>query len=176
MKKKKAGKKPWEPPTEWDHGPNTQAARAMTVVEDAGEIDPKTGKRVNPNGVKRLRRICVTEWYYRRGHLTRRQADAANKLLSAWEQTLRGPPAIKEINVDSSPKPDANVAIQIDRISGFHNIMRKAPSKYAAYIDHVVIHNRPINSMPGAKRDGKYMKRLAAGLDLLADAIEGKRE
>lgn len=143
----------------------------MKIVEEAAETDPSTGKKVNPNGIKRTRRISVAEWYVRRGHLTKKQGDTAAKLLKAWERNHRSPPAIKEIQVDTSPKPDAHIAITIDRISKYHRIARSVPKKYQAYVFHVARDDRFLNAMPGY-RSNVFMDRLKAGLDILADKLD----
>ena len=164
-------KKPYTPPTTWDKGPDTPAARRMSVSESAGDIDPQTGKRVDPNAVRRRRRLCVAELYHRKGHITKRQFTAAMALLLAWERNQRGPAAIKEIQVDTSPKPDASIAITIDRISKYHAVARLIPKQYQAFVMHVARDNNHITSMPGYRRN-VHMDRLRKGLDALADGIE----
>ena len=174
MKKKKAGR-PYTPPTMWDKGPDTPAARRMTVTESAGDIDPQTGKRSNPNSVVRKRRISVAELYHRKKHLTKRQFTAAMALLIAWERNRRGPAAIKEIQVDTSPKPDASIAITIDRISKYHAVARLIPKRYEPFVMHVAREGKHITSMPGYRRNA-YMDRLRKGLDALADGLERKQK
>lgn len=169
IKAKKRG--PYTPPTTWDAGPNTAAQKAGKVVEDVTETDPTTGKRVNPNGVKRARRIDMIESYHKRGRVTDRQMRAALKLREAYEATLRGPAAIKEIQVDSSPKPDQHVAITIDRMSKFIAISRHIPQPYAGIVEHVAIHNRSVGSMYRGRLHSKGVLLLREGLDRLADAM-----
>ena len=174
MAKKK--RKPHNPsaPTQWDMGTGTRAATHLTVIEEAAEINPKTGKKHNPNGVKRRRRISWVEHYGRKGHLTREQVNAGLRLQEAFERTQRRPPALKKVQVDSSPKPDANIAIQCDRMDKYHRIARHIPTRYRPFIDHVVIHNRPIRAMKGCyngRQEGRYLERLAEGLQYLADRL-----
>lgn len=139
-------------------------------VEAAEWTDPETGKRVNPNGVKRARRQSVAQWYLARGYLTRRQADAAHQLLTAWERNQRTPPAIRKVQVDTTPKPDANIDITISRVSAYHSIARLVPPKYRAYVMHVARDDRHLTAMPGYRRV-VYMERLQAGLEQLADSL-----
>lgn len=166
----KKTRQPYAPPTTWDAGPDTPAARRMAIVEPAAEIDPATGSRINPNSVKRVRKISVCELYRRRGYLTKREADAADRLIKAWERNHRSPPAIKEIQVDHSPKPDAFIAIQIDRISKYTSIAKHVPNKYRPFVMHCARDDQHLMSMPGYRRNA-YMVRLKRGLGLLADGL-----
>ena len=157
--------------TSWDTGPSTSAQNTLKIIEPVEQKDENTGKMVNPNGVKRARRLSVAEAYRKTGNLTARQASAADKLLKAWEKNHRSPPAIKEIQVDNSPKPDAHIAIKIDRISAYHAIAKLIPKKYSAFVMHVARDDRHITSMHGYRRV-IYMERLREGLDALADNLE----
>lgn len=169
-KSRKQKKQPYTPPTNWDTGPNTQAQQAGKVIEAADYIDPETGKRINPNGVKRARRLSVAAQYESRGLLTKRQANAAGVLLRAWEANQKGPPAIKKVQVDTSPKPDAAIAMMIDRVSAYHKIARLIAMQYRAYVLHVARDDRHIGSMAGYRRR-VCMERLRKGLDDLADRL-----
>lgn len=129
-------------PERGDMGPDTTAQRAGRVIEAADWVDPETGERKNPNNVRRARRIDLVESYYRRSSnplINERQFRAAVALRNAFEATQRTPPAIKAIQVDSSPKPDANVAMMIERQSKYHAIAKHVPKESAAVIDMVVI-------------------------------------
>ena len=44
------------PSTTWDKGADGPANRIGLVIEDRGDTDPTTGKKINPNGVKGARR------------------------------------------------------------------------------------------------------------------------
>ncbi len=156
-----------------DLGLATPMAQHLARIENATWFDPDQGKPVNPNSVKRARRISWVEHYYSKALLSPAQFKAAEKLQLAFEQTQKTPPAIKEINVDASPKPDQNITMMINRQSKYHNIARHIPQNARTYIDHVVIQNRPITAMPGCKgrRVPAYMARLAKGLDVMADNL-----
>ena len=157
-----------------DLGMKTPAAQAGAIIEDATWFDPDKGENVNPNGVKRARRLSVAETYERQGHLTKRQAEAAKTVLEAWEQNFRSPAPISGDRVDSSPKPDAHIAIQISRRSKYHQISKLIVT-YRPYVLHVARDDKFLTSLAGYRKDGRYMARLQEGLDALADRIEGRR-
>lgn len=143
-------------------------------VEDRGDVDPKTGKRRNPNNIVGVRREAWIDRYLRRKKINDRQHKAAALLFCAWERTQRSPPAIKKINVDTFPKPDDNIALVIDRIGGYHKIARHIPKAGRAIIMHVVVENRPIRAMVGCtsgRAESKFMERLRVALDDLADGL-----
>ena len=151
--------------SEWDMGPATLAQSYLKVVEDASWTDPDTGKKINPNGVKRARRIDLFEHYARIGKLEPRCIEAGRKLRTAWEATQRSAPAIKKVQVDSSPKPDQHIAVQIDRFSKYHNMMRLVDTKDIQIIDCVVLCNRGIHHL------GYRGRHHAKGVALLGEAL-----
>lgn len=170
-----ARKKPTLAKVPWDFGTGTAAQRHNLTEEDAVEVEPETGKKRNPNNARRKRRMPVIEVYRKSGKITYEQYDAAIALLNAFEATQKRPPAIKEINVDSSPKPDQHIGILIDRIGNYHKFRRHVSSQYWAYVDHVVLWNLPIRSMSGCNggiQQLKYMERLQNGLQDIAQAIK----
>lgn len=173
-KKKKKPRTPYTPPTQWDHGQQTAAQNHLKVIEDAGEVDPKTGKRVNPNGVTRARRQSVLEHCYARGLITARQFTAGQVLAGAWQQNFRSPSVgLVQDRVDRSPKPDENVTVQIDRLSKYHRLSKLVVT-YRPLVLHVVCDDRFLSAMPGYTRgrSGVFMDRLRDGLDALADRME----
>ena len=54
-------------PTTWDHGATGPANRVGLVTEPAVDADPVTGKIVNPNGIKRARRVDMLEIWHSKG-------------------------------------------------------------------------------------------------------------
>lgn len=177
-KSRKQKKQPYTPPTNWDTGPNTQAQQAGKVIEAADYIDPETGKRINPNGVKRARRVDMLEVYHKRGVISTRGYTAGEKLQSAWEGTQRSPAGIENDKVQVSPSPGLAVTMQIDRISRLVEVSKKISQEHAALIEHVVIGNNAIQSFREKGRriylgrngdDGKAALRNA--LDRLADRL-----
>lgn len=156
----------------WDTGPNTAAQRAGKVLEDATYTNEDTGEKVNPNNVRRARRIDVAESLRNRGKISDGGFKAASKLREVWEGTMRRPPAIKAVQVDSSPKPDQAIAMQIDRQSRFHAVARLVPQDDWPLIEHVVLANRSLTSL--GYRNARFTMgchRLSGALDSLADKL-----
>lgn len=174
-RRRKAPHKPTTP-TSWDMGPDTPAQRAGKVVEPASYADPDTGKEINPNGVKRLRRVDLVEVYYRRGWISKRGFAAADALRKAYEGTQRSPPAINPVQVDTSPKPDQNVAIQIDRMSRYVALMGLVNTDHHRLVAAVVLEDMtPAHAGWKGKRYQEGVKLLAEALDVLADRMENRR-
>ena len=162
----------------WDMGAMGAAKRANLQMEDVAYLDPITGKAVNPNGVKRMRRFDMLEKYYRDQWISVRGFTAGEKLRDAWEQTQRGPGWPDNDRVQSSAKPDHAIAIQTDRASKLIWVSAKVPKAHAVIVEHVVMHNGSISGVkvngvriyPGARLAiGRAALRLA--LDAMADAL-----
>jgi hypothetical protein len=158
----------------WDMGTGTRTQKLGLVVEDADYIDPETGEKVNPNGVKRARRIDVAESYHKRGKLDDRQLRAAQALRGAYEATMKSPPAIKKVQVDTTPKPDQHIDIIVDRISKFSAIMRHVPATSKPVVDAVVLENNSVGWLPQyrGRKHSRGMELLQSGLNAVADALE----
>lgn len=161
---------PWNPNPDWDHGSTGSANQKQMMTEERGEMDPKTGKIKNPNGVTGARRLSVAQLYERKGLLTMRQSAAAHKLLLAWEQKDRSPAAIQVAKVDHSPKPDDRTAMLVDRQMEYIKTSSHIPHQFAAFINWVARDDRHLTAMPGYRRVA-YMDRLRKGLDLMADSL-----
>lgn len=153
-----------------DMGPDTPMQRQGKVIEDVTHIDDNGEVQKSPNGMKRARRLTVADTYHRRGHLTKRQAEAAQTLLNAWECNFKSPPPSNGDRVDTFPKADQHITIKIDRISRYHQVARMV-STHRAFVMHVARDDLHLSSMPGYRRNGAYMTRLRDGLDALADAL-----
>ena len=156
--------------TAWDLGAAGSANRKQLITEERGELNVETGKIINPNGVTGVRRLSVASLYCRKGLLTTRQSAAAHKLLLAWEQKDRSPPAIQEAKVDHSPKPDDRTAMLVDRQMEYVKVSKHVPAKFAPFIHWVARDDKHLTSMPGYRRT-VYMHRLRTGLDLMADSL-----
>lgn len=158
----------------WDMGTGTRAQRLGLVTEDADWVDPETGEKVNPNGVKRARRIDVAESYHKRGRLDDRQLKAAMALRGAYEATMKSPPAIKKVQVDVTPKPDQHIDIIVDRISKFSEIMRHVPLASKPVVDAVVLENNSVGWLPQyrGRKHSRGVELLQSGLDAVADALK----
>ena len=162
------------PVTPWDLGPNTAAQRAGKVIEEETTLNLETGKwEVNPNGVKRARRVDVLETYHRRGWLDARQFNVAEKLRNAWENTQRGPTPKLGQKVDSSPNPDHAVTIQMDQIGDFILLMGRVPKADKQIIGRCVLDGATPASLPKFRgaRLGAGVAALRNALDRLATAI-----
>ena len=159
-------------PTTWDAGAMGQANRHNLITEDAADIDPETGKAANPNGVKRARRVDMLEIWHRKGIITTAGYNAAERLRDAMEATMRAPGWPDNDRVQSSPKPDHAVTIQIDRISAFHAI-----AKHVAKDDQPIVYHCALNGqLPATLRiDGArpyYGRGYEAGLKHLSQALD----
>lgn len=102
----------------WDHGATGPANRHGLVIEERGEVDPKTGRRQNPNGVTGARRVDMLEVYHRRGWISDAGYDAAVRLRNAWLRTEMGRGQVWSFDrVDGGGSVRETVEVQIDRIS-----------------------------------------------------------
>jgi len=162
----------------WDMGATGQANRIGLVIEARGDLDPETGKTVNPNAVKGARKIDMMEVYFRRGWISARGFTAGEMLRNAVEDTMRGPGWADNDRVQSSPKPDQAVTMQIDRLSRLVAITKRAPTECARLVSHVAVDGNAIGSY---RVDGKrvYLGRrhevgkvaLRVAFDKFAEAI-----
>lgn len=151
---------------EWDTGATGEANRRNLVIEDAADIDPETGKIINPNNVKRARRVDMLEVWHKRGTITTAGYNAAECLRDAFEATERAPGWPDNDRVQSSPKPDHAVTIQIDRLSRYHGIAKLVRRDDWPIINACVLHHGAPSSI------GYKGRRYQAGLDALRDALD----
>lgn len=173
------------PISPWDEGATGPANRINLVQEPATEITPD-GETPNPNGVLRYRRVDLLELWHGRWkrqarvpntdrlmpYLTTRQYNAARILRDAFEATQQAPGWPDNDRVQSSPKPDHAVTIQIDRLSRFHRIARLIPADDRPILDWCVLQGRnPVGR--GIDAFDAAHDKLRAALDRLADRMEG---
>lgn len=170
------------PAMPWDMGAEGQANRHNLHREERGEINPATGKMENPNGVQGMRRVDMLEIWHGKGVISTRGHNAAVKLRNAFEQTQRAPGWPDNDRVQSSPKPDHAVTIQIDRISKFAAIYNLVPYRDNDIIWHCVICRGIPSSLVVRGRypyRGKYydvgLEYLREALDRLADQLDGNK-
>lgn len=166
-------------PTTWDMGADGKANRHGLEQEDAVEVDPETGKKSNPNGIVRMRRVDMIEVWHRKRVISTDGYNAAEKLRDAFERTQCAPGWPEAERVDSSPKPDHAVTLQITRLSRYHSIARCVHPDDWAIIDHCVLHGGIPATMriKGARpyhgeNSGAGLQALSAALDNLARAME----
>jgi len=163
---------------QWDAGAMGQANRVNLVQEQAGDMDADTGKRVNPNGVKRYRRIDMLEIYYRRGWIGRRQWTAGEVLRNAWEQTERGQASdFSQDRVDSSPKPDIAVTIRIDRLARYFGVSRLIPASDQRILWQVACLGNSIGGLVEYRgsQHAKGKLHLVGALERLAQRLERRK-
>ena len=186
-KQKKIGRKqkpiasvtipPYNP---WDMGATGPANRHGLEQEDAATIDPDTGKAHNPNGVKKMRRVDMLEHWHRHGTISTAGYTAACALRDAFERTQLSPgTSFEQVRVDSSPKPDHAVTIQIKGLSLFHHVNRHVIAADQPLVHHCVLSKgtpaslriRGVRVFHGANYPAG-LRELAAALDRLARAME----
>lgn len=164
-------------PAPWDHGAAGAANRIGLVIEDRGDMDPKSGKVVNPNRVTGARRVDMLEIYHKRGWITTRGYGAGELLRVAWLRTDMGTcaPWLRE-RVDSSPKPDEAVAVQISRLSALVRIGRLIPAGDKGILDCVCRQGAGVGAMPEYRNVAHTagIKHLHDALERLADRAEGR--
>lgn len=167
----------------WDLGAMGQANRQDLEIEEAVDQTPD-GKAENPNGIIRARRIGRLEQWHRnyitqakrngreRPYITTRQFNAAESYLDALEATMRAPGWPDNDRVQSSPKPDHAITIQIDRISRFHEIARYLTAEEKGIIETAIFGAENM-----ARGDAYYVRfeRLRAVLEKLADHLDRNR-
>jgi len=154
-------------PTTWDMGADGKANRHGLEQEDAVEVDPETGKKSNPNGVVRMRRVDMIEVWHRKRVISTDGYNAAEKLRDAFERTQCAPGWPEAERVDSSPKPDHAVTIQITRLSRYHAIARCVHPDDRDILSACVLSG----ATPAALR--RYKGRAyQAGLEHLRDALD----
>jgi hypothetical protein len=159
-------------PTDWDLGPRTAAQDRLKVVEPVTQWDEAKQREVpNPNGVKRARRQPWVEVYAKQGKLTQAQRSAAETLYKAYAGHPDSDPlaAIGDV-VDCQRHTDKQSAT-VDARRKFRAMWKKLPLPSRFVVEHVVLNDRSLRSMPGrcnAWSEDRYLERLRAGLDIIA--------
>lgn len=159
--------KPTVAPAPWDLGATGIANRAGLVVED---VEPQS----NPNRVKRARRVDMLETYFRRGWIDHRQFTAGEALRNAWEHTERSPGIdLAQERVDSSPKPDHAITIQIDRLAKYLKVSGKVDPADARILFAVACCGTGVSALREYRgyNHEKGKLHLAEALDRLASKM-----
>ena len=165
--------------TPWDMGADGPAnkARESVVVEAIDpDVDPDTGeeKSRNPNGVKHRRYYDMLELYHKRGVISDKGFEAGKKLRAAWEETQRGGGIDwSQDRVDSTPKPDAQAAIKVDRMTEYVRIKRLIPHSDMPLLMAVICEGHSIAQLRKyrAMNIDRGKEHLRAALDHLAERI-----
>lgn len=161
---------------DWDYGAMGHANRHGLVVEERGETCPKSGKVINPNGVTGVRRVDLLEYWHKRGTITHEGYAAAVALRNAFEATQRGKSALPDNDrVQSSPKPDHAVDIQIDRISKYRAVMRHVSDEDRDIVTRCVLHGEHPCRVYGPVRVNYAFEHLRNALDRLYAAISARK-
>ena len=141
-----------------DHGTDALNATQGTVIV------PLEG----PNNMGRRQRVCALDRLVANDRLTMPQIQAAQAIRNAYartEQLSSGGP-LKEW-VQSSPKPDAAVAAQVDANSHWVYVSKPIRQTEKELVMHVVCFGLPIRSL-GQKKSRLGLERLRIELDRVA--------
>jgi hypothetical protein len=175
ISKRKAAKVSVAPmPDHWDMGAKGQANRIGLVQEPVTWTNDK-GEQVNPNNVKRMRRVDMLQKYHKDGVVTTRQLTAGAVLRDAWSKTEMGQGTdYSDPKVDSSPKPDQAIDIRIDRMSHYISITRLIPAEDKGILDAVACEGRAVAHLPQYRWRNvvKGKEHLSDALERLADRLE----
>lgn len=160
-------------PAPWDMGATGAANRIGLKMEEAIEADPETGQVTNPNEVKRMRRVDMIEVWANNGTISLAGYSVAIRLREAYEATMKAPGWPDNDKVQSSPKPDHAITIQIDRLSAYHQIARHIIAEDTAIIDMCVIKGRsPAHIVDKTGRRPYYGPGHKAGLAHIRGALD----
>ena len=185
----------YQNPTSWDMGAMGAANRVGLVEEDRPSAHDETGKPINPNGIRGVRRVDMLEVWVKRyidqlrrddakdlPCLSVRQYNAAKALRLAFEQTMCSKSAWPDMErVQSSPKPDISALIRITAVSRFHQVNKLVAPQDREIIDHVLLSLGNEGLMDARspaslrRRDGSrpyYGRNGEAGMAALQSALE----
>lgn len=142
-----------------DHGTGTQAALYGT------ELVAVDG---SPNNMGRRQRVNVIDTLT---SLTMRQVQAAKEIQTAYGKvdSLSSGGPLKE-QVQSTPKPDAVVAAQVDAQSRLARAMKAVHRSERAIVEHICWHNQRPLSLDRTQRR-RWLARFTASLDRVADHL-----
>ncbi len=156
----------------WDLGPLTPAQIAGKRIEEAAEVDPKTGRKSNPNRVIRTRRETWVGRYHRQGKLSVEQANIAAELFEAASGMPARDPLAAIVKVDTSGTHDPE-AERVDRRRKFFRMWEEIPAFARPVIQHVVLDDQSLRSLPGrlnSRHEARQLDRLQRGLQALHEA------
>lgn len=121
----KARRKPAIPtmPIEWIDSPAQNAGCVVEVISETGKANRK-----------RRYRLHIVERLAQRRVLSESQKLAGLALHGAWCQTMLSPPAVQEIFVDATPRPDDVTVHQVERMQRFADMAAAIPVLYRAHV------------------------------------------
>ena len=165
-RKSRARRKPATPQPPWggDHGTGTSAANAGTVLE---EVTNDQGE--NPNRMKRRRRKSAIENI----NLSMRQEQAAKAIEQAWcrVQELSSGMPLKE-QVDSSPKPDAVIAAQVEAQGNWVWVTSPLLRSEIDLVRWVCCENQSINKASRMIGEKRAIERFQNAMDRVANHMK----
>jgi len=157
-------------PLPWngDHGTGTAAATAGTEFEQATDNPNDT----NPNNMGRRVRVNVIQPMIKRGSLTMRQGQAAQAIQQAHckVEMLSSGGELKE-QVQSSPKPDATIDVQVERMGELVFVTRPILRGDRALVEWVCYHNRPVHTFARMTGNSRPLDRFRMAMDRVADQM-----
>lgn len=162
-------------PFPWDLGAKSDAQILNKVVEEVTtsiERADGTVRMVNPNQVIRTRREPWLATYERKGKLSAPQAAVAYEMLSASLGLVNQDP-LAALRIDRSSQCFDAEADRVDARRKFRDMWALIPGFARPVIEHVIINDRSLRSMPGCAcgaSETRHLDRLQRGLDALARA------
>ena len=164
-RKKRATTKPL--PWNGDHGTETALAKAGTELE---ELE-------GPNRMARRRRVQQSARW--RNRLSNRQYQAALAIEEAYQRAQAlgsggdsiGKYMDLQCTVDSSPKPSATVAAQIDAVSRLAHVMSGVHIDARPGIEHIFRHQRPMRDFVQGRGHYNHSAQVKVALDLVANKL-----
>ena len=161
----------------WDWGADGPANRERLRVEERGHLDETTGKMINPNNRRGVRRETWVDRYERKGKLSVAQAQVARWLRDASEgRRSQDPLAALSGPVDGGSYFSDPQAEAFDRRRAFLRVWAHMPLWAKPVIERVVIEDRPVRSLcTSGQQEARHLDRLQRGLDHLRDVVDEHR-
>lgn len=159
-------------PTPWDMGATGPANRDRLREEEAVEIDPTTGrKQPNPNGVRRVRRVCVIEEYAKGGLITSMQL-AAGANLRAMSEGVREKDPLCALELGVTAKGSMlKEELHVDRRRQFWKVWAVIPPECRTVVEWAAINDLPLQELIGARMFDQLdaFAKLRVGLQAVID-------
>ena len=154
-------------PVEWLE---TEAQMHGTVVETVKDDTPGKIRQKRRYRLHTLERMANARDPMAR--ISERQKLAGLEIHSRWCNTQLSPPCVREIVVDSTPRPDDTTIAQVEAVQAFADIMRLVPSDMSGVVRHVCCDNLPITKIVSHNRYyGNQKAALQIALDLVANEL-----
>ena len=145
-----------------DLGPSTPMQSANTIVRPVKDCK---------NGSKQKVRQHALDLMIKQERISKRQYMAGNEISMAYEAQFKSPPALKPVQVDTSPNPTASVAIQVDRASKHAWLKKAVPPDMREVVDHVCEQGHAIGQKWKGSNHATQSANLKMALDLVANRL-----